>query len=178
MTGHAAIGLAGFIGVCLLAASSGAVFRAGAWSHSLAKPRWRPPGWLFGPAWAVLYLTIAVSGWHLWRSAGFAAAAMPFLVYFVSLLLNAAWSALFFGLRRLDLACLDILLLWLSIIVTVAVFAPLDRVAALLLVPYLCWVTFAAALNVAVWRLNRPPAARQDLAWTRLRNRLRWMGGI
>jgi tryptophan-rich sensory protein len=103
---------------------------------------------------------------------------MPFLVYFVSLLLNAAWSALFFGLRRLDLACLDILLLWLSIIVTVAVFAPLDRVAALLLVPYLCWVTFAAALNVAVWRLNRPPAARQDLAWTRLRNRLRWMGGI
>ncbi len=155
MSTHSAIVLAGFVGVCFLAAMSGAVFRPDAWHARLAKPWWAPPRWLFAPAWSVLYLTIAIAGWLVWRHAGFVAAAVPLSVYGISLLFNAAWSGLFFGLHRPDLAFLDILLLWLSIAATISVFAPLDAGSAWLLVPYLCWVTFAGALNYAIWRMNR-----------------------
>ena len=147
--------LAGFIGACFVAAMSGAFFRPGQWYEHLAKPRWNPPNWVFAPAWSVLYLTIAVSGWLVWRKAGLAGAPGAFAVYFVSLLINALWSACFFGLRRIDLALIDVTFLWLSIVATIAVFAPLDRIAAFLLVPYLCWVSFAGILNLTVWRLNR-----------------------
>lgn len=141
-----------FVAICVLAAASGGIFRAGAWYEALAKPWWRPPSWLFGPAWSVLYFTIAVSGWMVWRRAGFAPG--PFGIYFLSLCINAAWSALFFGLRRMDLAFLDVLLLWLSIAATIAAFYPIDRRAALLLLPYLGWVTFASVLNFTIWRMN------------------------
>jgi tryptophan-rich sensory protein len=151
------LALSGFIGVCFLAAMSGALFRPGEWYERLAKPWWRPPNWLFAPAWSVLYLTIAISGWLVWRHAGFAGAPLPFAVYFASLLVNAAWSALFFGLRRPDLGLVDVVLLWLSIAVTIWVFYPVERNAALLLAPYLCWVTFAGVLNFAIWRMNRAP---------------------
>lgn len=154
MEPHATLILLGFVGVCFSAALSGAIFRPGEWYERLAKPSWRPPNWLFAPAWTVLYLTIAVSGWLVWRKAGFASAAVPLSVYLVSLLFNAAWSGIFFGLRRPDLALLDIALLWLSIAATIVVFAPVDQAASWLLAPYLCWVSFAAALNFAVWRLN------------------------
>ena len=97
---------------------------------------------------------IAVSGWLVWREAGFAGAALPLAVYALQLVLNAAWTPLFFGLHRPDLGFVDIVLLWLSIIATIALFWPIHVGAALLLVPYLLWVTFATALNLAVWRLN------------------------
>jgi tryptophan-rich sensory protein len=154
MEPHAIPVLFGFVGVCFTAALSGALFRPGEWYEHLAKPSWRPPNWLFAPAWTLLYLTIAVAGWLVWRKSGFAGAAMPLGVYLVSLLFNAAWSGLFFGLRRPDLAFLDVALLWLSIAATIAVFAPIAPAASWLLVPYLGWVTFAAALNLAVWRMN------------------------
>lgn len=150
-------GLLGFIGICFLAAMSGALFRPGEWYERLAKPWWRPPRWLFAPAWSIFYLTIAISGWLVWRQAGFAGAATAFVVYFVSLAINAAWSAFFFGLRRPDLGMADVVLLWLSIAATIFVFRPIDRNAALLLLPYLGWVTFAGALNFAIWRMNRTP---------------------
>jgi tryptophan-rich sensory protein len=150
---QSAIALLGFVGICFLAAMSGAIFRAGEWYERLAKPWWRPPRWLFAPAWAVLYLTIAVSGWLVWREVGFAAQA--FAVYGVSLGFNAAWSGFFFGLRRPDLAFADIVLLWLSIAATILVFYPLEHNSALLLLPYLCWVSFAAMLNLTIWRMNR-----------------------
>ncbi len=156
MDTHSAITLLGFVGICLVAAMSGAIFRAGEWYERLLKPWWRPPRWLFAPAWALLYLTIAISGWLLWRRAGFAGPA--FAVYGVSLCFNAAWSGLFFGLRRPDLAFADIILLWLSIAATMAVFHPLEPRAAWLLLPYLCWVSFAAMLNFTIWRMNRQAA--------------------
>jgi tryptophan-rich sensory protein len=121
----------------------------------LAKPTWRPPNWLFAPVWTVLYFTIAISGWLVWREAGFAGAALPLAIYALQLVLNAAWTPIFFGLHRPDLGFLDIVLVWLSIIATIALFFPIHPAAALLLLPYLAWVTFAAALNFAVWRLNR-----------------------
>jgi translocator protein len=147
--------LVGFVVACFLAASPGAVFRPGVWYERLAKPSWRPPNWLFAPVWTVLYLTIAVSGWLVWRGVGFSGATLAFTIFALQLVLNAAWTPLFFGLHRIDLGLLDIMLLWLFIIVTIIFFYPVNLIAALLLLPYLAWVTFAAALNFAVWRLNR-----------------------
>ena len=147
--------LLGFIVFCFLVALTSAMFRPGDWYERLAKPSWRPPNWLFAPVWSVLYLMIAVSGWLVWIEAGFARAPLPLAVYAVQLVLNAAWTPIFFGLHRLDLGFLDIVLVWLSIATTIALFYPIHLGAALLLLPYLAWVTFAAALNLAVWRLNR-----------------------
>jgi tryptophan-rich sensory protein len=144
--------LLGFLGLNFLAALSGAWFRPGAWYQGLAKPWWRPPDWLFGPAWAVLYTLIAVAGWLVWQRDG---VGTPILVYLVSLGFNAGWSAIFFGLRRIDWALLWILGLWLSIVAVIATFAPVSTTAAVLLLPYLAWVAFAAALNGSIWRLNR-----------------------
>jgi tryptophan-rich sensory protein len=148
------LGLAGFVLANFAVATSGGFFRPGDWYERLAKPRWRPPNWLFAPAWAVLYVTIAVSGWLVWREAGFAGAGLALAVYGVQLLLNAAWSAIFFGMRRIDLAFGELVLLWLSIAATIALFHPIHPGAAWLLVPYLCWVTFAGALNFAILRRN------------------------
>lgn len=147
--------LIGFVGICFLAASPGAMFRPGEWYERLAKPKWRPPNWLFGPAWTILYLMIAISGWLVWRQAGFIAAPFPLAVYFVSLLFNATWSVFFFGLHRPNLAFLDVVLLWVSIVATIVLFYPVEQYSASLLLPYLFWVTFAAALNLAIWRMNR-----------------------
>ena len=148
------IGLACFITACFLTALTGACFRPGEWYELLKKPSWRPPNRLFAPVWTILYLMIAVAGWLIWREAGFARAGLPLAVYALQLILNGAWTPLFFGLHRPDLGFVDIVLVWVSIIATIALFYPINVVAALLLVPYLAWVTFAAALNFAVWRLN------------------------
>jgi tryptophan-rich sensory protein len=144
----------GFVAACFLAAMTGALFRPGEWYERLKKPAWRPPNRLFAPVWTILYLMIAISGWLVWREAGFTGAALPLAVYALKLLLNAAWTPLFFGLHRPDLGFVDIVLLWLSIVATIMLFVPISFGAALLLVPYLAWVTFATALNFAVWRLN------------------------
>ncbi|HIC82543.1 MAG TPA: tryptophan-rich sensory protein [Kiloniellaceae bacterium] len=140
---------------CLLAASSGAIFRAGPWYEDLHKPPWRPPGWLFGPVWLVLYSMIAVSGWLVWTSAPAGETWFPMTVYAVHLVFNALWSYCFFGLRRPGLALADMTALWLSILATMTVFYPVSALAAGLLVPYLLWVSFAWVLNRAIWRLNR-----------------------
>lgn len=146
--------LAGFIVACFGVASSGAFFRPGEWYRSIRKPSWTPPNWLFAPAWTLLYILIAIAGWLVWRKAGFQGAAGAFTIYIVQLLLNAGWSAVFFGLQRIKAGFAEVSLLWLSIAATIAAFAPIDETAALLLVPYLCWVTFAAGLNFAILRLN------------------------
>jgi len=155
------LALLGFIAACFLAAMTGAFFRPGEWYDRLKKPSWRPPNRLFAPVWTILYLMIAVSGWLVWREAGLAGAALPLAVYALQLVLNAAWTPLFFGLHRPDLGFIDIVLVWLSIVATIVLFMPIHVGAALLLVPYLAWVTFATALNLAVWRLNLPSASRR-----------------
>jgi len=147
--------LVGFIAACTLAALTGTVFRPGVWYERLAKPDWRPPNWLFAPVWSVLYLMIAASGWLVWREAGLAGAAGPLTLYAVQLLLNAAWTPVFFGLHRIGLGFLTLFALWLAIAATIGAFYSLSVTAALLLVPYLVWVSFAGALNFAILRLNR-----------------------
>lgn len=135
------------------AALPGIYFRPGDWYRSLEKPSWCPPDWLFAPVWTALYISIAVSGWLVWREAG-AAAWQAFVVYGVHLVLNGLWSTIFFGMHRVGLACIEIHLLWLSIVATILAFHPISELAAYLLVPYLLWVTFAVGLNFRIWRLN------------------------
>jgi len=146
--------LTGFIFACFLAAVTGAFFRPGEWYERLKKPSWRPPNQVFAPVWTVLYLMIAVSGWLVWREVGFGGAVLPLGVYALQLVLNAAWTPLFFGLRRPAVALVDIVLVWLSIVATITLFLPIHVGAALLLTPYLAWVTFATALNLTIWRLT------------------------
>jgi tryptophan-rich sensory protein len=154
MNASSLVAMLGFIAACFVAAVTGSFFRPGDWYEELVKPSWRPPNWLFAPVWTVLYLMIAVSGWLVWRAAGVAGVALALAVYAIQLVLNAAWSPIFFGLHRPDLGFLDIMLLWLSVIATIWLFYPVHAGAALLLLPYLLWVSFAAALNFAIWRLN------------------------
>jgi len=148
--------LAVFIALVVGAALSGVFFRPGEWYRGLRKPSWTPPNWLFGPVWSVLYVMIAVAGWLVW-SVQPTSAAMWF--WGLQLAVNASWSGLFFGMRRMDLAFYGIGLLWLLVAGFIVSAAALSTAAALLFVPYLIWVTIAGALNWTVWRLN-PNAAR------------------
>ena len=149
------LALAGFVGVCFFAAFLGAratMDAVATWYPTLVKPNWNPPTWLFGPAWTLLYLLMAVAAWLVWRQAGWNVA---LLVFGVQLALNVAWSFCFFAQRSPLAGLVDILLLWAAIAVTLVLFWRVDRVAGWLFVPYLGWVTFATALNFSIWRLNR-----------------------
>jgi translocator protein len=151
---RSAAGLAGWLLLCFFAAALGGLFAPGEWYAQLKKPMWNPPGWIFGPVWTALYTMMAVAAWLVWRSGELSARRKPLFLFLLQLLLNAAWSPLFFGLHNPGLAFAEILLLWLAIISTLLVFWKLRRGAGLLLVPYLAWVSFAAGLNFTLWRLN------------------------
>ena len=154
-----------FGGASFGAAATGVIFRPGEWYRRLDKPRWRPPDWLFAPVWTLLYAIIALSGWLVWREQGFADSAVPLTAYAVQLVLNAGWTPIFFGLRRPGLAAIEIALLWVSIVATIFLFYPVSPSAAGLLVPYLVWVSFAAALNISIWRRNPPGQVAKDAPW-------------
>jgi tryptophan-rich sensory protein len=148
------LGLIGWLALSFRAAAIGGRFMPGEWYASLNKPSWNPPGWIFGPVWTALYTMIAVAAWLVWRRGGWSAQRRSLTLFLVQLALNAAWSPLFFGLRRPGIAFAEIVLLWVAIAATLAAFRPVNRAAAWLLAPYLTWVSFAAALNFTLWRLN------------------------
>ncbi len=148
------MGLSAWFVLCFAAAASGALFMPGEWYASLKKPEWNPPGWVFAPVWSALYSMMSVAAWLVWRRGGFAAQRRALVVFLVQLGLNAAWTPLFFGLHWPGVAFAEILLLWLAVSATLFVFAGASRTAAWLLAPYLAWVSFAAALNFKLWRLN------------------------
>lgn len=124
------------------------------WYPTLVKPAWTPPPFLFGPVWTCLYAMMAVSAWLVWLSPPTPTRRAALTAFTVQLLLNAAWSPLFFGLRSTGLGLLDIVLLWPAILATLILSRRVRPAAAWLLVPYLAWSSFATALNVALWRLN------------------------
>lgn len=144
--------LLAFLLLSAVVASTGILFKPGAWYRRLEKPSWTPPNLAFPIVWAVLYVLIAVSGWLVWRQSGIG---WPFAVFGAQLVANLLWSYLFFGRHRPDLAFADIVALWLLVVANIAVFAPVSATAAWLLVPYLAWVSVAVALNLSVWRRNR-----------------------
>ena len=158
MEPSSAIALGVFVAASFAAASTGGLFRPGAWYTGLRKPGWTPPNWAFPVVWSILFCAIAVSGWLVWEAAG--PAAWPALaLHGVQLGVNALWSFLFFGRRRLDWAMVDVVCLWLLIAAQIAMFAPISPLAAALLAPYLLWVTIAAALNWRLLQLNGPRGA-------------------
>ena len=146
--------LAGWLVLCFAAASLGALFMPGEWYAALRKPPWNPPAWIFGPVWSALYMMMAIAAWLVWKQGGFTTQRGPLSLFFLQLVLNAAWTPLFFGLHWPGVAFGEITCLWLAIAATLAAFRRVSRLASWLLAPYLAWVSFAALLNFTLWRLN------------------------
>ncbi len=125
------------------------------WYTTLRKPSFNPPNWIFGPVWSTLYLLMGVAHFIVSRASTEPDRARPAQIfYWLQLILNALWTFLFFGRRSPLAALVEIVFLWVAIVLTIIIFARISRKAALLLVPYLLWVSFAAVLNGAIWRLN------------------------
>ena len=146
-----------FILLCALVELVGGAWTresVGTWYPKLIKPSWTPPAWVFGPVWSCLYLMIAVSGWLLYRAEYSQQRRLALLFYSAQLVLYFAWSFLFFFLQSPLLGLIDIALLCLAVMLTIYKAWPLHRTAALLLVPYLLWVLYAASLNAGIWLLN------------------------
>lgn len=151
------IALVFFMAVCLGAGALGAAVTTpeiNGWYRTIVKPAWNPPDSLFGPVWTALYLMMATAAWLIWRPSGLRAAAGPLGLFGAQLLLNSAWSWIFFGLHQPGWAVVEIVALWLAVAATTAIFFRTSRIAGWLLVPYLAWVSFACVLNFTIWRLN------------------------
>jgi tryptophan-rich sensory protein len=144
--------------ICQFAGVFGSLFtypEITTWYASLNKPAFTPPNWLFGPAWTILFTLMGVSLYLVWRKDAEAAVKRKALyVFALQLGLNALWSFLFFGLHSPLFGLAGILLMLASILATILLFYRIDRKAAYVLLPYICWVSFAALLNYSVWVLN------------------------
>jgi tryptophan-rich sensory protein len=148
------VGLLGWLLIAFLAGAVGAIASADAASFyvQLSRPTWAPPAWVFGPVWSVLYALMGVAAWLVWRSPG--SKSMALALFGAQLVANALWSWLFFAWHHGALAAVEVLLLLALIAATVAAFWRASRLAAMLLVPYLLWVGFAAVLTWAIWQRN------------------------
>ena len=151
-----ALGLVIWLVLVFVAAGAGAIASASAPSFygELARPDWAPPASVFGPVWTALYALMGVAAWLVWRGGSTPASRSALSIFVAQLVLNALWSWLFFAWHRGGLAFLDILMLWVLIVATIVAFWRIRPIAGALLLPYLAWVSFAAALNFTVWQLN------------------------
>lgn len=149
-------GLLAWLAVTFAAAAIGGIASssAGSFYEQLNRPAWAPASSLFAPVWTVLYFLQAVGAWIVWRAGGFRAAARPLTLYLVQLVANSLWTWLFFAWRQGALALAEIVVLWVLIVATIVGFWRIRPLAGALLLPYLAWVTFAAALTYSVWQLN------------------------
>jgi tryptophan-rich sensory protein len=151
------IGLFAFIILCLAVSGIGGAITetsVNTWYQALEKPLFNPPDWVFAPVWTALYIVMGIAAWRVWRLRSFEATGKALSVFAVQLCLNLAWSFLFFGLQRIDLALVEIVILLVAIIVTSIMFWRVDRLAGLLFVPYGAWVTYATILNASIWLIN------------------------
>lgn len=149
-------GLIGWFIVSFAVSAVGAIasIEARSFYAGLEQPDWAPPGWLFGPVWTLLFALMAIAAWLVWRNGGFRTNRIALSLFLTQLAFNALWSWLFFAWRLGGPAFADILLLWVLILATLVAFWRAERLAGILLIPYLLWVSFAAFLNYAVWQLN------------------------
>jgi benzodiazapine receptor len=144
--------------LCQIAGFLGSLFTTSAiptWYKTLNKPFFTPPNWIFSPVWISLFILMGISLFFVWRRTDHPKFKVAFLFFFVQLILNILWSATFFGLKSPLLGLVDILLLWIAILLTIQNFLQVSKMAGLLLIPYLVWVSFAALLNFSLWILNR-----------------------
>ena len=145
--------------LCLSAGGIGSAFTASAipeWYVTLHKPFFSPPNGVFAPVWTLLYILMGIAAALVWKK-GFRDPQVrtALVVFLIQLMLNTVWSFLFFGLRSPLYGLIDILFLWAMILVTIAQFSKVSIPAALLLIPYILWVTFASGLNLGIFLLNR-----------------------
>lgn len=147
-------GVAGGVAVALI---GGLTTNLTPWYRALRVPSWKPPDWAFGPIWTVIIALSTYAGIRFWNATEDPVQRWTMVAAFtVNGILNVLWSVLFFRLRRPDWALVEVVPLWLSIAVIIAILAPVDTVGALLVAPYLVWVTIATILNRAIVRLNAP----------------------
>ena len=144
--------------ICHSAGFIGAVFTSSAiptWYDSLKKPPFSPPNWIFGPVWIILYTLMGISAYLVWRQGINDSQVKTALIIFgVQLFLNALWSPIFFGFRALFAGLIVIIIMWIAILLTILAFLKISTVAAVLLIPYILWVSFATILNFSLWILN------------------------
>ena len=143
---------------CQCAGLIGSLFTTPAittWYATLQKPPFTPPNWLFAPAWITLYLLMGISAFIIWRRGlGNPQVKRALFLFVIQLVLNALWSIAFFGLESPLYGVIVIATLWVAILLTILKFFKVSSVAAVLMLPYILWVTFAAVLNISIWVLN------------------------
>jgi tryptophan-rich sensory protein len=150
-----------FLTACLAAGSTGGLFPPGPWYRNLNKPSWTPPDWVFPVTWVTLYLCMAGAGARVALQPD---NAIAMALWSLQIALNGLWTPVFFGLKRIRLGMIVLTALWLSVATTLLALWQVDTIAGILFVPYLIWVTIAAALNGSVWRLNPSQAAKAGSA--------------
>ena len=151
------LGLVVAMAVCFSAAAIGGFATSSSvddWYVGLNKPSFNPPNWIFAPVWSLLYFMMSVSVWLVWKDSRFSDSRVAIAFFGFHLVLNVLWSVMFFGMQQPGIAMICIIALWCSIVITMKLFTPFSKLAAGLLGPYLAWVTFASALNYAIWSLN------------------------
>jgi len=150
------LGLAVWLAISFIVAGIGSIasMRAATFYTQLIRPEWAPAPELFGPVWTLLYILMAIAAWLVWRVGGFRAACTALSLFLLQLVVNTLWSWLFFAWHLGAAAFVDVIVLWVLIVATLFAFWRIRPAAGVLLAPYLLWVTFAAALNYAIWQLN------------------------
>lgn len=146
------------IGISEAAGIIGSIFTARSvrtWYQELARPSFSPPSWVFGPVWTLLYALMGTAAYMVYRyGTGRSDVRIALIAFGVQLALNLAWSFLFFGLQNPGVAFFEILAMWIAIAITIVLFYRVSVPAALLMLPYLAWVSFASYLNYSIWKLN------------------------
>jgi len=140
-----------FFAACLGAGATGGLFPPGPWYRALNKPTWTPPDWVFPVAWFVLYVCMSLAGA---RVAMLPMAGLALALWALQISINSLWTPIFFGLQNIRIGMFVLIALWFSVLATLSALWMADWVAGLLFLPYLIWVTIAAALNGAVWQMN------------------------
>ena len=151
---------------CFAAGGIGSLFTSRAiptWYPTLKKPRYTPPNKVFGPVWTTLYILMGISVFLVWQK-GLAAEGvlLPFIFFWVQLILNALWSIIFFGMKSKGGGVIVIIALWLLILATIITSFQVSVWAGTLLLPYILWVSVAAYLNVGIWFLNKPTSSSSN----------------
>ena len=151
-----AVGLLVWLAISFVASGIGAVasIRAAPFYGQLVQPTWAPPSSVFGPVWTLLYALMGIAAWLVWRADSLRATRLALSLFLLQLVVNALWTWLFFAWSQGALAFADIVLLWLLVVATAMSFWRIRPLAGALLIPYLLWVSFAAALNFSIWQLN------------------------
>jgi len=151
--------LIGFIALPFAAGALGSYFtypNIEGWYSQLSKPAFSPPNWVFGPVWSLLYVLMGAASYRIFSKGLKNGEVKKGLVYYgIQLGLNSIWSIVFFGMKELGLAFVIMVALWIFIYLTIDKFMKIDRLAGMMLLPYIFWVSFAAFLNLSVYLLNR-----------------------